>query len=364
MSKNKISFIIGTLGAGGAERVVTTLSNELVENYDVHIILLTKCEPFYKLNTRVKLYFCREAYKPSNNIFQALKGNYSLYKTISGYLKKEKINLAIGFMTGANNLAILASRKNNIPCIISQRIYSKKSSTKLSNRVIRNFLYRKASFLVVQTTEIKAEFESILESNKIVILKNPISPELSEARDVEFKKENIILNIGRLSSQKAQDVLIRAFANIENENWKLIIIGKGEKQKNYEALIDELNLKKKVELMGRSKDIAHYYNKSKIFAFTSIFEGFPNALTEAMHFGLPCISTDCPTGPSKLINNNHNGYLIPMGDQKQLEHCLSSLIQNKNLRDKFGSNARKSVQSYKADAVTLEWIGLFEKLLN
>ena len=364
MSRKKISFIIGWLYAGGAERVVSTLSNQLIDKYEVHIVVLTKSTPFYSLNKNIKLFYCREQFQPSNNISQSLKANYFLYKTISNYLKKEKINLVIGFTTSVNVLAILASIKNNIPCIISERNYPKKSNTNLQWRILRKLLYKKAKFLVVQTSEIKAQFEPIITSNKIIILNNPISPELTKARDFNFKKENIILNVGSLINQKAQDVLIKAFANIDNENWELIIIGEGEKRKEYEALIKVLKLNDKVKLLGRTKDVAHFYNKSKIFAFTSVFEGFPNALIEAMHFGLACVSTDCPTGPSKLITHDYNGYLFPVGDQNQLEVYLSELINNENLREQFSSNAIKSVESYKAESVTLDWTYLFEKALN
>ncbi|GAA4937517.1 glycosyltransferase family 4 protein [Algibacter agarivorans] len=364
MNKKKISFVIGALTAGGAERVVTTLSNQLIEKYEVHIIILTKCEPFYKLNSSIRLFYCREKFLPSNNIFQALKTNYSFYKAISSYLKNNKIDLVIGFITSVNILAILASRKINIPCIISERIFPEKSDIQIQWEILRKLLYRKANFLVVQTSEIREQFKSIINYDKIIILKNPIAPELSEARDIQFKKDNIILNIGRLTNQKAQDILIKAFANIDNDNWKLIIIGQGEKQKEYEELIKSLKLNDKVNLLDQTKDIAHFYNKSKIFAFTSIFEGSPNALIEAMHFGLPCISTDCPTGPSELITDGHSGYLIPINDQKQLEMRLSKLINDEKLREKFSDNAILSVKPLEAEPTTLEWIHLFEKLLN
>ncbi|GGD10024.1 glycosyltransferase family 4 protein [Hyunsoonleella pacifica] len=366
MNKKKISFVIGALTAGGAERVITNLSNQLIEKYEVHIISLIKkeSEPFYKLNSNIKLFTCTEQYKPSSSIIQGIKLNYSLYKTISNYLKKEKIDLFIGFITSANVLAILAAKKNNIPCIISERNYPKKSTTPLQWRILRKLLYKKAEFLVVQTDEMKKQFESIINKNKIVILKNPIAPELTNARDTSQKKENLILNVGSLSNQKAQDVLIKAFANINHNNWKLIIVGKGEKQKEYEELIKSLKLDDKINLLGQTKDIAHYYNKSRIFAFTSIFEGSPNALIEAMHFGLPCVSTDCPTGPSELITDGHSGFLIPIGDQKQLEDRLSELISDEKLREKFSVNAVESVKFLEAEPVTMEWNNLFEKLLN
>lgn len=362
MNKKKISFIIASLNSGGAERVVSTLSNKLTKKYEVHIILLTKSEPFYKLNTNVKLFYCREQPQPSNNIFQALKGNYLLYKTISTYLKKEKIKIAIGFMPTSNILAILASQKNNIPCIISERNFPLKSNITLMWRLLRKVLYKKSNFLVVQTDEIKNIFAPIIKKEKIVIINNPISPELTNARDFNFKKENIILNIGRLTNQKAQDLLIKAFSKIDNAGWKLFIVGNGEKMKEYKNLIKTLNLENKVFLIGQTKEITYYYNISKIFAFTSIFEGFPNALTEAMHFGLPCISTDCPTGPAKLITNGENGYLIPIGNQKELEHYLSKLINNAQSRNQLGKNALNSINSFDADVVVSKWVDLFNKI--
>ena len=363
MKKKKISFIIGALKAGGAERVITNLSNKLVEKYEVHIICLAKNDPFYKLNSNIKLFYCNEQFQPSSNILQGIKSNYALYKTISYYLKKEKIDLFIGFITSANILAILASRKNNIPCIISERNFPKKSNTQLQWRVLRKLLYKKAEYLVVQTDDMKRQFEHIINKNKIVILRNPIAPELTNARNINKKKENLILNVGSLTNQKAQDVLIKAFANINSSNWKLIIIGKGHKQKEYEKLIKSLKLDNKINLLGQTKDIAHYYNKSKIFAFTSVFEGSPNALIEALHFGLPSVSTDCPTGPSELIKDGQNGYLIPINDQKQLEVRLTELMTDEKLREKFSLNALKSVTSFEAEPITLEWTRLFEKIL-
>lgn len=365
MSKKKISFVIGTLTSGGAERVVSTLANQLSEKYEMHIIVLINyCDPFYYLNNKVKIFYCKDKIARSANMFQAISANFKLYKSISSYLKKEKIDLVIGFITSANILALLAAKMNKIPCIISERNYPKKSNTQIQWRVLRKLLYKKANYLVVQTDDIKKQFEHIIEKEKIVILSNPIAPELTKARNSNYKKENIILNVGSLTNQKAQDVLINAFSNIDKPNWKLIIVGKGNKRTEYEALIKSLNLQSKILLLGQTKDIANYYNKSKIFAFTSKFEGSPNALIEAMHFGLPCISTDCPTGPSELITDKHSGYLIPVGDQKQLEIRLTTLMNDEELREKFSINAIKSVKSLEAEPVSLAWSNLFDKLLN
>ena len=98
-----------------------------------------------------------------------------------------------------------------------------------------------------------------------------------------------------------------------------------------------------------------YYNKSKIFAFTSRFEGFPNALTEAMAFGVPCIATNCPSGPAELIEHGNNGFLIPVDDQQSLEDKLVSLMTNDKLRLKFSEECIKNMDKFKIDNVTREW---------
>lgn len=363
MKKKKIFFILPSLAAGGAERVISTLANIFSAKYDIYIITLNKSEIFYVLNSDVHTLYCIENIIPSKNIFDAIKLNYLLLKKILFYLKQEKPDIVISFMTSSNILAIIATMIKNIPCIISERNFPITNRIPKIRRYLRKWLYKKADFLVVQTEEIKDFFSSIIDEEKIIILPNPIAKELAKSRNLNSIKENIILNVGSLTNQKAQDVLIKAFANIDNDNWKLLIIGEGEKRIEYEALIRSLNIQNKVILLGLTKDISLYYNSATIFAFTSLFEGFPNALTEAMYFGLPCISTDCPTGPSKLIRNGENGFLIPIGDQQKLENCLSKLISDKNLQKTFRENAITTTKQFDADTIILQWDSLINHLI-
>ena len=192
------------------------------------------------------------------------------------------------------------------------------------------------------------------------ILPNPISAELTLQRNNTVQKENLILNAGRLSDQKAQDILIKAFARTENTHWKLVIAGEGPNRVKYEKLIKKLNLGDKVLLLGRQKDIHELYNSSKIFAFSSLYEGFPNALIEAMHFGLACISTDCPTGPSELINDSINGYLVPMNDEKAMAEKLSELMNDENKRKSFGDKAIKTAEKFEIENVVVQWKALIK----
>ena len=186
---------------------------------------------------------------------------------------------------------------------------------------------------------------------------------MSAKRDNEAFKENVILNVGRLTNQKAQDVLIKSFSQIEDKNWKLLIIGEGPKKKEYQKLIEKLDLKDRVIIKSKTKNIDKYYNSSRIFAFSSIFEGFPNALIEAMHFGIPCISTDCPTGPSELIKDGINGFLIPMNKEQVLTEKINQLISKEDLRLSFGKNGQKTVDKFKVDSVVERWNKIIKRCI-
>ena len=362
-TKQRIAFVIPSLGAGGAERVVSTLANALSKDYQVCIITFIKIVPFYQLNKDVQLFYCVDKIAPSRNIFNALKSNYILLNNINTIIKREKIELLIGFLTSANVLSVLAAKSNSISCIISERNNPNKNKANKFWKLLKNFSYPKANFLVVQTKEIKEFYASGVDEKKLIILPNPISDELSLKRDNNVLKENIILNVGRLTYQKAQDVLIKSYSKIDDKNWKLLIIGEGPKQKEYEQLIEKLDLKDRVTIKSKTKNIDKYYNSCGIFAFSSIFEGFPNALIEAMHFGIPCISTDCPTGPSELIEDGINGFLIPMNNEEVLTKKINQLISKEELRLSFGKKGQKTVDQFKVDSVVEQWNKIIKRCL-
>ena len=142
------------------------------------------------------------------------------------------------------------------------------------------------------------------------------------------------------------------------------IVGEGSQRTHLTALITELNLQESVFLLGKKSNIAEYYASSKIFAFSSRYEGFPNALLEAMYFGLACVSTDCPTGPSEMIENGVNGYLVAVDDIDALALKLQKLAANNDLRFSMGQAASKSVEQYGTEAIVGKWKHLIDRLLD
>ena len=120
----------------------------------------------------------------------------------------------------------------------------------------------------------------------------------------------------------------------------------------------------KIKIISKVKNIHQYYNEASIFVFTSKTEGFPNALLEAMHYGLPCISTDCNFGPSDLINDGVNGYLIPVDNQLELTTKLSCLIEDENLQKQFSKTAKESTKKYISKNVLDQWESLINKYIK
>ncbi len=162
MKKQKLAFIIPSLKAGGAERVVSTLSNHLIDNFEVTIIVLYRCEPFYTLDNRIKLIYIKEVYSAQQGVLKSILNNISFVNSIYKHLKALNSDIIIGFTTTANMYAVMASRILKKPCIISERIHPEYGSISKMWYKIRKILYPKANALVVQTEAIKEYFETFL----------------------------------------------------------------------------------------------------------------------------------------------------------------------------------------------------------
>ena len=361
--KKKISFIIGALSPGGAERVISTLSNQLIEKYDITIITFIKSTPFYSLDNRIKVMYCEDTIPTPNSFLDSLKLNYHLTKRVSKIIKQEKINIAIGFITSANIIAIIASKINKIPCIISER--NNPIIVKVSKfwSTLRLLFYPMTSKIVLQTNGVKLFYLNKIKEHKMVVIPNPISSKLALLENKDIRKEKIILTVGRLEPHKCQDLILKAFKNIETKGWKLIIVGIGPQEKQLKEYVKNNGLENKVEFTGKIKQIENYYNKAGMFVFASRYEGYPNVIIEAMSFGIPTISSNCDFGPSDIISDGENGYLFPVDNQVELEKKITLLIDNQEIREKFAKNARSNTKKFQNKIVTKQWEKIIESLI-
>lgn len=356
----KILFTISSLNSGGAERVLTTLANELSINHDVIILKSDDDESFYKLNDKVILESVGMN-KVNKSIYSKLNHNFDKVKVMRKSIKKYQPDVVISFMDKTNIYTILATRFLNVKVIISERINYEYLRSKIW-RVARRLTYPYADGMVVLS---KYDYDKYTYVNDKKIIFNPLFIENNEI-SLE-KKEKIILSVGRLVHDKGFDVLLKAISLISKEllqEWKIFIIGDGEKREELKKMSKTLGIDIKVEFLGKRKDIEKYYQKASIFVSTSRAEGFPNALSEALSLGCASIATDCLTGPSELIQNNVNGFLVEVDDSETLKQRLEVLISDKEIRDKFAMKGNEMSKRYCVKSVLDEWENYFEKFNN
>jgi glycosyltransferase involved in cell wall biosynthesis len=169
--------------------------------------------------------------------------------------------------------------------------------------------------------------------------------------------------MGRLTPQKGFDVLLQAFALCQPEtlHWSLIILGEGEERGRLEALAARLGITSAVRLPGYVRDASRVLREGDLFVLPSRYEGFPNALLEAMACGLPVISTDCPSGPAEIVRHGVDGLLIPPEDVDALSIAMRQLIATPDDRRRLGSRAVEVVERFSLTNVRRSWDELLAK---
>ena len=340
----KLCLVLPSLTGGGMERVMTELAWFFVtkENIETHLILLARCAKFYTMPPEVIIHEPEFEFNNKLRIIHTIRTIFYLRRKIK-FLKPDSI-LSFGEMY--NSFVLLSTLLLKIRIIVSDRSKPDKKWGML-HEYLRKFLYIKATGIISQTNYSKDFLKSVTKHQNIVIIPNPVMP----FKQLNEEKQNIILNVGRLISTKRIDLLLDIFANSKFEDWKLWIVGDGPERKNLENKSFDLGIQNNVTFWGNKKDIEMFYSKAKIFAFTSNSEGFPNALLEAMSAGLACISFDCIAGPSDLINNGENGYLIKNGDVNDYLLKLNSLINSPELVEQFSKSSVISTKEFEINKI-------------
>ncbi|MGV3697926.1 glycosyltransferase [Flavobacterium sp.] len=333
----KIVIVLPKLNAGGTERTAAVFANYMVnKGVDVTVLVMFKKEIFFELDPKVKLV------EPEN--FREKYGRILSFPLLLLYLrkhiKKEKPDtvFCIGYML----LTIIMSVGIKTKVIISGR--SSPDRVRFPGNRLLTWLYHfcytlfkfRIDGIIAQTHYAKEVYERKYDC-PIVVIPNF----LREIKEFRHDRKNHIVNLGRTSFEKAQHFLIEAFAKLNAPDWKLVIIGDGPLLEELKNQAKALNIAEKVEFCGFQREVDSYLSQGRIFGFTSIIEGYPNALIEGMANGLAPVSFDCVAGPSDIIREGENGFLIPMGDTVQFAEKLQMLIDNPGLLDKIAANASK-----------------------
>jgi len=372
----KILFVIAALQQGGAERVAATLSNQwCADGHDVHILTFEAAGTalHYPLTSGITLHQLN-LLQPSRSLPHAVAKNVDRVRRLNAAFRRTGPDVIVSFMTETNVLALLAARFTGIPVVVSERVHPGRHLMYLTPSVQRRFrlsrkcTYRFASALVVQTEEIADWFKATHGLDSLVI-PNPVDlshfdPDATPARRTGTPDRKKMTALGRLDPQKGFDLLIDAFARIagRHPDWDLAIYGAGEGRDKLVHQAAANGLSDRVFVPGPTKDVASKLAETDLFVHPARYEGFPNAVVEALAAGCCVVATDCPGGTREILANGKYGMLVPNEDLEALAAALDEMLSNEFRRDELRRTARDAVAKFDVEPIAQRWLTLFKEI--
>lgn len=346
-----ILFVTYSLGNGGSERVISRLSSRLSsENNHVSILSLTDTYNDYYKNTNINLITLNRS---SSSKYKLILDNI---RKIHDYISHIMPDVVISFDSPVNIQVLLASFGLKTKIILSERNDPVNYPPSHIYRLLRKALYPFSNGYVFQTDEQKDYFPKQWHRRSTVI-GNPLPDSLPSA--YTGKRKDVIVCVSRLTQQKNIPNLIKAISLLPDslKKYKVNIYGRGDELSNLQSLANKYGISDRCCFMGFSTSLLSEIRDASLFVLPSNYEGMPNALLEAMSIGLPCVSTDCPSGgPRSIINPYKNGLLVPVNNPVALSKAIETLLSNKKLAEELGKQASKIKVEYNINIISDKWI--------
>jgi glycosyltransferase involved in cell wall biosynthesis len=357
----RISFLIHELGPGGAERVMVHLANGLaVRGHDVtiHTLSAKAGTSFYPLNVQVRqVHLGLNSLPLRKGLLGILAHVIRLVMALRRHLRAAAPEVLISFIDMTNVFALLASTGLPLPVVVSERSDPRMAPLRRVWKVARQLTYPWAAALVVQSTEVRDCFPPWIR-RKAKVIPNPVlpPPEIPQGPGLDGTSHTIVA-VGRLGPEKGFDLLLQAFARVAPsfQDWDLEIWGEGPDRVSLETLRNRLGLDGRARMPGTTQDIHTRYLEADLFVLASRFEGFPNALCEAMSHGLPAVAASCSGGVRDIVRPGIDGILVPPEDTDALAEALADLMSDPARRASLGEAARQVVDRFSLECVLDDW---------
>ena len=358
--KTKIALIGYRLGIGGAERVMANLSVFFEkQGLEVHNIIVID-EVSY--NFSGNLINLGKLKNKSNGLVNKL----NRYLFLNNYLRENNFNFIIDF------------RFRNKPfqeLLISKFLYKTKTIFTVHSFLIDHYMSNwsfltrftyKDSFKIITITNKTREL--IVQKHQLANVQtiyNPINIEeihsmSNEPIDLNFE---YIIAVGQMETEVKQfDKLITAYSNskLPDLNIHLVLLGEGIKMQEYIQMVEQINISDKVHFLGFQKNPYSYLKGAKFFVLSSLNEGMPNVILEALACGIPVVSFDCLSGPNEMINDKSNGLLVENQKVEQLTVAMNLFIENTDLYTICKENALPSCQHFSIETIGKQWLDLMK----
>ncbi len=361
----KALFVISSLQGGGAQRVMTTMANGLVgRGRDVTLVTIDDQESsFFPLDERVK----RIDLAGNTRLPPVLSRLGPVGRFINRMQRLRRVLLQVGpdvavsFLTRTNIQLVLAAKGIVPRVVISERNDPGIQDHGLHWRILRRLCYRQAHVITANSRGVIQALQGYVPEDKLVYTPNPL--QMPDETAVPDQEEPFVLIVGRLHHQKAHDVLLRAFSMLGPDlgKWRLRIVGDGELRKDLVSHAEKLGISERVDWIGQTEDVNAHYKKAAIFVMPSRYEGTPNALLEAMSYGLPVIVSNASSGPLELVGHDQTGLVIPAADPHSLAQALERLMSDPGLRQRLGLAARQRVFQFDEEEILDLWEVIFNK---
>jgi len=348
-----VAFVLSALQAGGAERVINILSSAAISaGWAVTIISFDRPEdPVFHL------------YHPQVNFIRLAIGPGALHVArrmiaLRRTMREGRFDRVISFLAKINVITLAAALGLPQHVTVSERNNPRLQPMNALWRLALRRLYRRADDIVMQTSRSVACLPKRHRARAVVI-PNPVElPAVSACRS----GSRTVVGVGRLTPQKGFDLLIAAFARAAAENpaWRLVIWGEGPARSALEHQIGQLGFGDRITLPGLSATPGSWVHSAEIFVLSSRYEGFPNAMLEAMAAGLAVTAFDCDFGPAELIEPARAGVLVPHGAVGALARSLSMLMRVPEERRRLGRAARKVAARLSDDRISQLWLSRLE----
>jgi GalNAc-alpha-(1->4)-GalNAc-alpha-(1->3)-diNAcBac-PP-undecaprenol alpha-1,4-N-acetyl-D-galactosaminyltransferase len=354
----RITFVIPSLAAGGAERVATSLVNYWSSVGDEVTLATLDFEEadFYSLSPSVERVALGLG-EVSSNSLRRISKNFLRVRQLRRVIRQSRPDVVISFLAYTNVLVLTAALGLGVPVVVSERTNTIQGRAGRAVDLLRRVLYPQADAVVVQTEAVAEWARRLVKAAAVRVIPNPVHPPKTELHSFQEQRSLTVLAMGRLVPVKGFDVLLQAFARCarSHHDWTLRIVGDGPERGRLEALADKLGITTRVRLDPFLKEPEAAFKSASLFALSSRYEGFPNVLLEAMACGLPVISFDCPNGPKEIIRDGLDGVLVPANNVEVLAEGMDRLMGAEDERKRLAASAIQVAERFSLTKVATMW---------
>lgn len=360
---SKICFFSGDVTRnGGTERVSILIANELAKNpkYEIQFLSLVeqKPSPFYELDPRIKRSALGKKWLSPGPAY------LPLIPKLHSFLKREGIDVIIDIDVVLDVLSVPAAVGRKTKVISWEHSNLDFELSQGYRRVIVRMFTKRADWIVTLTPgDAKAFCREMKRKDRITGIYNPISEDLVAG---DGERENAIVTVARLVPVKGFDLLMQVAERVlpAHPDWKWYLCGDGPERERIEEFRRKNGLEAQLILCGLVSNVGEYLAKARLFVLTSRAEGLPMCLLEARSRGVPCVSFDIPTGPSDIIEEGVNGYLIKAFDVEKMAERINETLSDPQKMDEMGKAASENLEPFQMERVMAQWESVLSCLLE